>query len=107
MRNKLIWPAVAVICSAVIGLGIYFGLRSSQSQSMPSSYAPGSQSGAAGTLRQAPVRTDTTDAIVYATRTGECYHRAGCAYLRKSQIPMKLSEAKRRYRPCSKCGPPQ
>jgi len=47
------------------------------------------------------------DPIVYVTRTGKCYHRGSCSYLRKSKIPIKLSEARKRYRPCSRCRPPQ
>ena len=44
--------------------------------------------------------------IVYITRTGECYHRAKCSYL-KSSIEITLEEAYiRGYRPCSKCNPP-
>ena len=46
------------------------------------------------------------DPIVYVTRTGKCYHRGSCSYLRKSKIPMRLSEARKRYRPCSRCKPP-
>lgn len=45
--------------------------------------------------------------IVYVTRTGSKYHRAGCRYLRKSSIPMSLEDAKRRYSPCSVCNPPR
>ena len=47
------------------------------------------------------------DPIVYVTRTGKCYHRGSCSYLRKSKIPIKLSEARKRYRPCSRRRPPQ
>jgi hypothetical protein len=43
---------------------------------------------------------------VYVTRTGSKYHRADCSYLRKSAIPMKLSEAASSYSPCSRCNPP-
>ena len=45
------------------------------------------------------------DKTVYVTRTGEKYHADGCRYLRKSSIPMKLSEAKKSYSPCSVCTP--
>lgn len=44
---------------------------------------------------------------VYVTRTGAKYHRAGCRYLSKSQIPMPLEQAKQRYGPCSVCNPPE
>ncbi len=47
------------------------------------------------------------DVTVYVTKTGKKYHRDGCRYLSKSKIPMSLSEAARRYSPCSVCGPPQ
>jgi micrococcal nuclease len=46
------------------------------------------------------------DEIVYVTRTGSKYHRAGCRYLSKSMIPMALKEAAQRYGPCSVCRPP-
>lgn len=51
-------------------------------------------------------RKDTPDVTVYVTRTGKKYHRGSCSYLRKSRIPMNLSEAKTRYGPCSRCRPP-
>lgn len=45
-------------------------------------------------------------AQVYVTRTGDKYHRAGCRYLRRSQIPMSLKDAEAHgYRPCSVCRP--
>jgi len=44
---------------------------------------------------------------VFITRTGECYHRAGCPYLSHSRIRISLAEAKARgYRPCKVCRPP-
>jgi len=44
---------------------------------------------------------------VFITRTGECYHRAGCRYLSHSRIRISLAEAKARgYRPCKVCRPP-
>ena len=49
---------------------------------------------------------DSSDVIVYVTRTGGKYHTAGCRYLRTSAIPMKLSEANQRYSPCSVCNLP-
>lgn len=44
---------------------------------------------------------------VYVTRTGIKYHLSDCRYLRKSRIPMTLSEAKRTYGPCKICRPPR
>jgi len=44
--------------------------------------------------------------IVYITRTGSKFHRAGCRYLRYSAIPIKRSEAiALGYSPCSVCRP--
>lgn len=49
---------------------------------------------------------NTASDIVYITRTGEKYHRAGCRYLSQSQIPIERQEAIRRgYTPCSVCRP--
>jgi micrococcal nuclease len=59
-----------------------------------------------------PIRTLTAPpaadraVTVYVTRTGAKYHRAGCRYLARSQIPMPLNEAVARYGPCSVCRPP-
>ena len=49
---------------------------------------------------------ETQEVTVYITRTGSKYHRAGCRYLRQSMIPIKLSDAKKRYGACSVCRPP-
>jgi hypothetical protein len=46
------------------------------------------------------------DPTVYVTKTGSKYHKAGCRSLSKSAIPMKLSEASKRYGACSVCKPP-
>jgi hypothetical protein len=40
------------------------------------------------------------------TRTGTKYHRAGCRYLARSQIPMALKDAVKQFGPCSVCQPP-
>src|SRR6267378_993114 len=45
------------------------------------------------------------DPTVYVTRSGSKYHASGCIYLRKSAVPIKLSEAIKRYSPCSRCRP--
>jgi competence protein ComEC len=48
------------------------------------------------------------EVIVYITKTGEKYHSAGCSYLKKSKIPIELSDAKNSgYTPCSRCNPPR
>ena len=51
---------------------------------------------------------ETKGITVYVTETGEKYHRDGCQYLRKSQIPISLDNAiDTGYGPCSKCDPPR
>ncbi len=47
----------------------------------------------------------TADTAVYITRTGSKYHRAGCGFLRRSQISISLEDAKRYYSPCLHCNP--
>jgi len=47
-----------------------------------------------------------SEELVYVTRTGMKYHRAGCRYLSKSMIPMPLREAAQSYAPCGVCRPP-
>jgi len=55
-----------------------------------------------------PTRSGTTDATkVYVTMTGRHYHRADCAYVRKQAIAITLGEARKRYRPCPRCKPPE
>jgi len=56
----------------------------------------------AGTSNAATNATET----VYATRTGAKYHRAGCRYLARSQIPLSLSAAAGKFGPCRVCRPP-
>ena len=63
----------------------------------------GSSSGGSSSASSS-VPDDQSD-TVYVTDTGSKYHSAGCRYLKKSQIPMSLSEAKRQgYTACSVCG---
>ena len=46
--------------------------------------------------------------IVYITKSGKCYHLAGCEGLTRSKIAINLADAKKKgYRPCSICHPPQ
>ena len=87
-RASLLWPVTALVCALFLSIGIYCGLKDDRPVA-----GPGAQ--------------DTTEATVYVTRTGECYHRAGCSSLRMSKIPMPLSQAKQRYRPCLRCNPPR
>jgi outer membrane biosynthesis protein TonB len=43
---------------------------------------------------------------VFVTRTGKKYHRNGCQYLSRSQIPMSKADAiAENYTPCSRCNP--
>jgi hypothetical protein len=105
-QSKIIWPATALICAAIIGVGAHLGLKASHPSGVRSYgvSAPDRTTRETGVRQAAP---DVAATTVYVTRTGECYHRGTCSYLRRSQIPMELSEAKNRYRPCSKCNPPR
>jgi len=50
---------------------------------------------------------DNNSDIVYKTKTGKCYHKDGCSYL-KSKIQTTVSEAKKGgLTPCSRCNPPE
>lgn len=106
-KNNFVWPVVAVVCTCIIASGVYLGLRNHQPQPTIQSYAVSPSSDYATSDSRVSTGIDKSDPIVYVTQTGQCYHSGTCSYLRKSKIPMKLSEAKMRYRPCSKCGPPQ
>lgn len=104
--SQFVWPATALVCAAIIGAGAYFGLKSNHPSAVRSYgvSATDRTTGEAGIGQAAPDETATT---VYVTRTGACYHRGTCNYLRRSKIPMELSQAKQRYRPCSRCSPPR
>jgi competence protein ComEC len=52
--------------------------------------------------------SESTDSIVYITKSGEKYHSDGCRYLKSSKIETTLSDAKSRgFTPCSVCNPPK
>lgn len=58
------------------------------------------------TLSQAqPDSSKKSSEIVYITKTGTKYHKAGCYYLKGGGIPKKLSELSSSYSPCSRCYP--
>jgi len=51
--------------------------------------------------------SDNQSQVVYRTRTGKKYHRAGCSYL-KSKIETTVSDAQAMgLGPCSRCNPPR
>lgn len=43
--------------------------------------------------------------VVFKSKTGACYHRESCHFLRKSRISVPLSAAKRHLNACRKCIP--
>jgi uncharacterized protein YceK len=57
--------------------------------------------------QQYPTTQQTTQMdIVYITKFGKRYHRAGCRYLQQSNIPISRSDAiARGYAPCEVCRP--
>lgn len=51
-------------------------------------------------------KTDTKENVVYVTKTGKKYHRAGCSSLLKSKIEISKSDAiDGGYEACGKCKP--
>ena len=58
--------------------------------------------------RSVPVTDDTTEQVVYVTKSGTKYHRGSCSHLSKSKIAKSLAEAKaQNYEPCKTCNPPK
>ena len=49
--------------------------------------------------------TPKSEQIVYVTKTGTKYHREGCRYLARSQIPIALKNVGS-HTACSVCNPP-
>jgi len=61
----------------------------------------------ANNVQDEPSVSDNQSQVVYRTRTGKKYHRAGCSYL-KSIIETTVSEAQSMgLGPCSRCNPPR
>jgi outer membrane biosynthesis protein TonB len=51
-------------------------------------------------------KTRKQEVGVFVTRTGAKYHRNGCQYLSRSQIPISKADALAQgYTPCSRCEP--
>lgn len=58
-------------------------------------------------VQEEPPVSNKQSQVVYRTRTGKKYHRAGCSYL-KSIIETTVSEAQAMgLGPCSRCNPPR
>ena len=58
--------------------------------------------------RSAPASDDTTEQVVYVTKSGTKYHRGSCSHLSKSKIERSLADAKNAgYEPCKTCNPPK
>jgi len=90
--------------------GSYKGVASSSTSSSSSS-SNTSTSKTVSTVVAAPKATTASKSqsvTVFTTNTGSKYHVDGCSSLRKSKIPISLSDAKSEgLTPCSKCNPPQ
>lgn len=73
-----------------------------------SSSSPGPREpGQRGQKDGAAAESDGTDITVHITENGTKYHREGCRYLEKSDIPVSLEEAEARgLKPCGVCNPP-
>ena len=105
MRNT---PLLLTVALALFGTSCTYHIYNQQPapQSEQAEVAPAAQP--EEPVAQEPVAQPAPapppDPTVYVTRTGEKFHQAGCQYLRLSQIPLKLSEARERgYGACSRC----
>jgi hypothetical protein len=97
MWQKLIWAALGVECAVAAVFGSCLWLRHSRSS------PPHAQALAPYHASLAP---DTSDTLVFVTRTGLWYHQGTCRDVRQSRIPVKLSQVSQYCRPCAKCRPP-
>ena len=99
---KAKWPTVIGLLALTIGFGLFCGFQARETRSaFDDNHISSSNHNAS------EVDSSIDSMIVYITRTGECYHRAGCSYLRMSKIPIQLNQARKYYRPCSRCKPPK
>jgi hypothetical protein len=51
--------------------------------------------------------SDPNGTIVYIGVAGNTYHRAGCSVMKLEEHAISLKDAKRFYKPCQICDPPQ
>lgn len=87
----------ALFVAGVIAVTLLAGLCGCSSAA---SYPP-SGSGGSGAPASQPI-----EQVVYITRTGAKFHRAGCRYLSRSETAISRSEAVAEgYAPCSVCNP--
>lgn len=79
--------------------------QSSGSYSSSGRSSNGSSSSSSGAASQQNISSSSESGqTVYITRTGSKYHRNGCQYLSRSQIPISLGEARAEgYTACSRC----
>jgi hypothetical protein len=54
----------------------------------------------------APLKAGAAE-VVFITRTGKAYHRAGCRFLARSATSIRLAEVGGQYQPCAVCDPPR
>lgn len=117
LKHLLRLVLIGVACCGVILIAIFVAValdtsgghekrRVAESHPQPSAVAPPYTSASSYTPASAAIAPDTSADTVYGTRTGKCYHRAGCNSLRRSQIPMtKAQAAAQGLRPCMRCNP--
>lgn len=59
------------------------------------------------TARDTAAASAPTVATVYVTTTGKKYHNSNCRSVKKSKLPISLSDAiAKGYEPCKLCHPP-
>lgn len=98
MRKQLALLLMVVLALAAAGCN-------PQSQSASSEQPTASSAPIAASPQVSQAAPSDAD-IVYATRTGKHYHRAGCRSLSRSDIPMTRAQAKQLgLTPCSICNP--
>jgi hypothetical protein len=100
--------SLLVVASALVILGTLSGqalAKHAGPTRSPAAVAPAGHGAVA--IGQAKT-ADNGDTIVYITKTGAKYHRAGCRSLAKSSIPIKLRDAVAKgYGACKVCKPPE
>jgi len=87
------------------GSNVSFNVKPGSYKGFTSSYTS-SNSSSSKVVPTPPSKSQSV--TVYTTNSGSKYHVDGCSSLRKSKIPISLSDAKASgLTPCSKCHPPQ
>lgn len=89
--------------------GSYTGIASNDSNTSSKNNSSVSSSKPEAKPQPTPQPSENKQVMVWLSATGDCYHRINnCGKMNPNKArQVTLEEAKKQYKPCSKCNPPQ